>query len=331
MISNYEFLQNMDVLEIPSWRGNEIPSTSEMLKEISAWKTCLQNYKSTQEFKTKSESLKVMYILSNNVGECEGTQTLDSTEAALAVRNNKAAIPNKKEQVSINLAEAIKHLKERNFENDVPEGLLDIEECIQDTHVKLMKNLLDENKADKLSFNLRIAFEANDEGAHHYYPKFCSENCVFECLQKKVDIYNAAVCKTKNSNMDQVEKISMYFRCAAYILFHFVNIHPFADGNGRMSRLLASHCLYLVFPFPCPSHNIYTPTKKDHYINAIKKARRFIKYEAESPSCPDPECDPYGETESVGDLVALLIDAGWYAAKDMHECVAKDHNRCRCK
>jgi len=328
MINNYEFLKNMDIPEFPSWRGSDLryPPTSEMLSEIPNLICCLRNSDSTQEFQTKVENLKIQYILSSNVGESEGTQTLETTKDAIAIKNDKV-IPNEKQQVSINLAEAIDHLKIRNFENDIAEGLLDIEECIQDTHVKLMKNLLDETKQGKFSSNLRIAVKANVD-AHRCYLKFCSENCVYNCLERKVDTYNAFIEKTKTSNMNEVEKISMYFRCAAYILFHFVNIHPFADGNGRMCRVLASHCLYLVFPFPCPIYNISAPTNKDDYVNAIKEAESLCKNEAKELGCP--ECDPYGETESVGDLVALLVEAGWHTAKDMHKCVAVDLGRCIC-
>ena len=93
----------------------------------------------------------------------------------------------------------------------------------------------------------------------------------------------------------------MYFRCAAWILYNFVNVHPFADGNGRMCRLLASHCLYLVFSFPCPIYNIYAPTKRDDYIDAIKKARKF-------------------DGKELGDLVALIIESGWWTARYLNGC-----------
>ncbi|RXG62355.1 Fido domain-containing protein [Armadillidium vulgare] len=50
----------------------------------------------------------------------------------------------------------------------------------------------------------------------------------------------------KNSDfLDISRKYSLYFICAAWILHKFVSLHPFADGNGRMGRLLASYCLYL--------------------------------------------------------------------------------------
>ena len=40
------------------------------------------------------------------------------------------------------------------------------------------------------------------------------------------------------------------FQLAAWLLFRFVDLHPFRDGNGRMSRLLANRVLGLECPFP---------------------------------------------------------------------------------
>jgi len=133
--------------------------------------------------------------------------------------------------------------------------------------------------------------------------------------------------KQKNSGMEPIDMTSMYFQCAACILFHFVNLHSFADGNGRMYRLLASRCLYLVFLFPCPIYNIYAPTNRGDFLYAIKKARKHFRLNLK----PCGKCDiRYGETKSVGHLVAMLIESGWHTAKDMHRCVAINHDQCIC-
>ena len=214
---------------------------------------------------------------------------MELTEQAINRRENERILI--EEQVSKNLLAALDHLENRNSE-DEDKGLLDVEECIQDTHTILMKNLIDKEKCGEFSTAWKMA--ADDR---HFYPKFDSKEEIFNEIQTIIDRYNATIDYVKNClSLDPIERISMYFRCAAWILYNFVNLHPFANGNGRMCRLLASHCLYLVFPFPCPIYNIYAPTNRNDYLNAIKKARKF-------------------DGKELGDLVALIIESGWWTAR----------------
>ena len=264
----YEMLNNVVVPDSPPWKDNsEFPKTSEMLQDIAENKSS-STAQNTKEYKNRLENLKLRYILNSNHGEGEGTQTMETTEQAINKKENERILS--EEQVSRNLLAALDHLEIRNSE-DENKGLLDVEECIQDTHKILMKNLIDKEKCGEFSTGLKMASDDR-----HFYPKFETKEKIYDKIQTVVDRYNATIDYMNSCpDLDSVRRISMYFRCAAWILYNFVNVHPFADGNGRMCRLLASHCLYLVFPFPCPIYNIYAPTKRDDYIDAIKKAREF--------------------------------------------------------
>ncbi len=48
------------------------------------------------------------------------------------------------------------------------------------------------------------------------------------------------------------EKFLYTFALAAFIQFHFVDIHPFADGNGRLCRFLSKFILDSSCPIPFP-------------------------------------------------------------------------------
>ena len=285
----YEMLKNVVVPESPSWKNSlKFPETSEMLQNI-AENRCKSIVQNTKEYQNRLKKLKIRYIFNSNQGESEGTQTMESTEQALNRKENEHVVA--EEQVSRNLLAALKHLENRNSE-DENKGLLDVEECIQDTHIVVMKNLIDRKKCGEFSTELKRAADNL-----HFYPKFETEEEIYKEIQTVVDRYNATIDYIKNcSGLDHIERISMFFRCAAWILYNFVNVHPFADGNGRMCCLLASHCLHLVFPFPCPIYNIYAPTKRVDYIDAIKKARKF-------------------DGNELGDLVALIIESGWWTTR----------------
>ena len=285
----FEILDKIEVPETPPWRdGSDVPTTSKMLTDIA--NNLINRFRNTQDYQRKLYDLKVKFVLNSNCGENEGTQTMDSTVSALNKRDGERI--SSEEQVSKNLLDAINHLESRNSGAD--RGLLDVEECIQDTHKVLMKNLLKSNKVGEFSTEKKMA------GDGHVYPDLDTKEHAYNEVQTIVDRYNATIDYIKNARLDPIKQNSMYIRCAAWILYNFVALHPFADGNGRMCRLLASHCLYLVFPFPCPIYNIYAPTERHDYLAAIKKA-----------SCHNGK--------NLGDLVALLIESGWHTAKNLHD------------
>ena len=282
----YEMLEKIDTPDIPTWRKDKVkfPPTSEMLKNIA----CHQNKgaETTEKYKKMLNELKLKFVLNSNHGENEGTQTMESTETAINKREeDKFSL---EEQVSKNLLEALNYLEKRNLDQD--KGMLDVEECIQDAHKILMKNLLKSKQCGEFSTERRMAVDG------HVYRTFATKEEAYDEVLRVMDQYNETVDYIKSSDLDHLQKCSMYIRSAAWILYNFVDLHPFSDGNGRMCRLLACHCLYLVFPFPCPIYNICAPTTRDDYIKAIKKARSH-------------------NGENLGDLVALIIESGWHTAE----------------
>lgn len=58
------------------------------------------------------------------------------------------------------------------------------------------------------------------------------------------------------------------FRMAAFAQFHVVDIHPFADGNGRVCRFVSKHILDSVLPLPVAMF-----TNRPAYIDALKQGR----------------------------------------------------------
>ncbi|MDO8554614.1 MAG: Fic family protein [Candidatus Micrarchaeota archaeon] len=70
------------------------------------------------------------------------------------------------------------------------------------------------------------------------------------------------------------------FELAALVHLKFVRIHPFRDGNGRMSRLLMN---FVLLKGNCPLLNIFNDEKMLYYLVLQKfdfdrKERAFIRY-----------------------------------------------------
>ena len=55
---------------------------------------------------------------------------------------------------------------------------------------------------------------------------------------------------------------------ACYMHYHFVSIHPFGDGNGRMCRILMN---YILFQNKCPMFDIEYKIRNSYY-NALEKS-----------------------------------------------------------
>ena len=165
---------------------------------------------------------------------------------------------------------------------------------IKEFHYNLMETLIDENihtGAGKFSFAPRSAVYNNHE---HFYPHFQNEKDWFNAIQPFLDIYNPLIQHAKENG-----SIIDICKCAGYLLFHIISLHPFSDGNGRLSRMLASYTLSLLCPFPCAIFNILDPTKSFDFVESIIWARN--------------NKHPISNEADISNLVALIIESLWFS------------------
>ena len=90
----------------------------------------------------------------------------------------------------------------------------------------------------------------------------------FPNYSKVPDLMKSFIEET-NKRIAEAKTFQQKCEAAFYAHFQFVSIHPFADGNGRTSRLLMN---YILAFFDLPIFYVYK-SNRISYIQALEKAR----------------------------------------------------------
>ena len=281
---NYEFEDS------PSWREVEV-KTSEMISQITQWRVkyneLLEDAKEfcDQQF---ARAMAIDYIHNLNVGEMVGTQSQEDTEELLKKwfdePSEKSQLDSKRtERETINTYKAMKLLRQKAKEMGMT-GMLTVQE-ICDVHSLLLKDV----HKDCGKIRTKEAYTHWHNG-HHFYPEPKLAECLLYSL---IDHHNMNMEK-KPSSGDPNEYTEYIFKCAARLLFDFVDTHPFGDGNGRMCRLLANYVVSLITPFPVSVYHTRDRAQsgRKDYLDAIVHCREY------------PDEGPRG-------LAAMLVEGAW--------------------
>ncbi len=279
--------------ECPVWRKSCV-TTSAMLKDITCWRKNYDNLNEGNEkfLKTFTTTMTIDYLLSLNQDELVGTQTREDTEEVIQkiLEEMKSKDPSQVEKETVNTYTAMKKIFKLNAEmNDT--GLLTVDQ-INAVH----KVLLDSLHPCCGTIRDTQVFTSHDGGLHFYPPPEKVEGLLYALI----DHHNISM-ESLPEDMNSLEYTTKVFKCAARLLFDFVDTHPYGDGNGRMCRLLANHITGLITPFPVSLyHKRGDRSDRDDYINAIVRCRN-------NPS------------EGPRELAAMLVEGAWHGWKKLFE------------
>ena len=255
-----------------------IPDLVEDIVEFR--KQYLESCHLSSKLQSRIRSLTVEFVYKTSVGESVGLQSRKDIEAVIyaytngctndcvedTVTSNGAKLLKKDDErkETLNIYKALKYADELREEMKNT-GLLTVQQ-ICDIHRVLMTGL----RKDAGEMRKHHVY-TSCKGEIHLYPQpLVAEQIFYAC----VDHHCCQMSRLLNSpnELSSVLEVELLFKRAARLLFDFVDAHPFADGNGRMCRLLANYVISLITPFPvtpCGERgNI-----KDDYLKAIIDCR----------------------------------------------------------
>lgn len=199
----------------------------------------------------------------------------------------------KEEVETKNICKAWKQLTRLSTFAKGNKGFLEVS-VVQDLHRTLMTGIIDEKintPPGRFSTKPRSVYW---KGEVHWYPV---QDTQYE-WQKQISIildrYNGLIqaIKMKKGNREATLQL---FKCASYLLFNLISLHPFSDGNGRLCRTLASYAMFTHCPFPSPICDILiNNNSQNNFIRAIVRAR---------------------ENGNLAELCLLVIKSNWSSWK----------------
>lgn len=204
------------------------------------------------ELKFNAENLISTIYFSTNI-EYEDELTIENTRLIVNSIINKKKINRNKDRSEVLVRNMFKMYEYINkvYKNNI----------IEIDDLKYMNRLLLKDIEDEsIIGNYRI-FEATINGREDIVTFSLSEN-----IEKEMNILIKDINEFINSN--NVESNYEILKKALVLKTRFINIHPFSDGNGRVSRALFQLlCAFKGFPIP-----LYVGWKRKDYHNAMLKA-----------------------------------------------------------
>ena len=297
-----------ELIDYPPWRdvSANLKPVNEMISEIAKFHKKWDSVKQTLEPENIKKAVLFMeleFYHHVNLEEEHGLDAFDDTANLIKTQypTLKKTI-SKSEQEVLNLFHAFQKLKgfqqiQQNTKEDTP--LLD-EEILKSVHELLLQGINKQGNTKPGEYSQSIRITEYKGERHEYKPM--SGLTLEQSVQTVLDRYNSLVESCiRNWEESRQESLTDLFKIAAYLLFQMLDVHPFADGNGRLCRLLVSYALSFATPFPSSVYNLWSDiTTKDAYLDAIVETRKSA-------------------TKQPRLLAAMIAECNWYAWKTFFE------------
>ena len=247
----------------------------------------------------------VHYVYRSNKGESVGTQELAETRSLIdSVATSGHSLANRDTRETVNTYRALLAVKKLKEEMG-GSGLLTVQQVCR-LHEVVLEGL--HPTAGKIR-TCTVFTHSNDSTCHIYPSPDVLETRFFNIVDHH-NIHMEILASTMKDR-DLHERLKYVFKCASWLMFKFVSLHPFADGNGRTCRLLASYVLQCILPFPVSAfHDNQARNVRSDYIDAIVHCRN---HPDEGPSL----------------LASLLVEGAYLGLRELELLEGQDNSQSR--
>jgi Fic family protein len=186
----------------------------------------------------------------NNIEEA-GFETKEDTEKAL-----NGSLENADQKKEKEVTQMFSLLKETYTIPKKPTDRIFDLNSLKKWHQTLFKDLL----RSAGEFRKTGVTAPNLDKSQHKYPHHSVLKSYLESLSQIL---------WKLSKLIDGNDVCSVVALASFAQFHFVDIHPFADGNGRMCRFICKFILDSIFPLPIPMFK-----NRNAYIQSLIEGRK---------------------------------------------------------
>jgi Fic family protein len=231
--------------------------TSERLKSVGQWISTNNNTKTLSQ----DDLSLVNFIHQSNIGEDVGTQSKEETKEVIdSYASSKVNTLIQEHLETLNTYKALLHIIKLSEETEHT-GIITVQ-LIQEINEILMEGL--HPRCGKI--RISDVYTKTLDGEKYFYPSWKTIEDKFYCV---IDQHNRHMFSIEGKEMETCDKLEYLIKAASWLLFNFLDVHPFSDGNGRTGRLLVAYVLMVLLPFP--AH--FCCSRRD-YIDAIVSCRR---------------------------------------------------------
>lgn len=223
------------------------------------------------------------------VTEQRQLETLGTFKALRLVSQNRAEMLDGVSDLLVN-----PQTDDASFPPHPLDSLLLTTTLIQDTHRVLLAGVRSDAGC------LRTT-EAKPSDRLYFYAK---ANVVASELQYTVDLFNETVLRLRS--LEGWTLHAKLMKLAAWLLFEFLEVHPFGDGNGRMARILANNVLSYFHPVAVSILSDEFASARRIYLDSIRSTER----------------SPSGRAEPVA-LSGLVLSSVWASWRRIFAAVAR--------